>query len=139
MAPGPEVPGIGLIAGGVGVAPLLSILRQLRAEGDTRPVALLHGNRLETQLVYRDELARLAAETPTRVLHVIGEPTEGWDGAVGLIDAAAVARAFDPFPDASQWHYLLCGPPPMIAAAEAALKARGIPRAQVSAERFRYD
>lgn len=84
----------------------------------TRPVALLYGNRLEAQIVYRDEPDRLAAETPTRVLHVIGEPPEGC---------------------ASQWHYLLCGPPPMIAAAEAALKTRGIPRAQVSAERFRYD
>ncbi len=138
VAPGPEVPGIGLIAGGVGVAPLLSILRQLRAEGDTRPVALLYGNRLEAQIVYRDELDRLAAETPTHVTHVLGEPPEAWDGAVGLIDGAAIARAFDPFPDASRWHYLLCGPPPMIAAAEAALKARGVPRGQVSAERFSY-
>lgn len=70
---------------------------------------------------------------------MLGEPPDDWDGAVGLIDAAAVARAFDPVPGTSQWHYLLCGPPPMISAAEAALKARGIPRAQVSAERFHYD
>jgi ferredoxin-NADP reductase len=36
-------PGIALIAGGVGIAPLIGIPRQLRIEGDTRPTTLVFG------------------------------------------------------------------------------------------------
>ncbi|HSF96129.1 MAG TPA: ferric reductase-like transmembrane domain-containing protein, partial [Thermohalobaculum sp.] len=72
--PGPQAPGVGLIAGGVGIAPLLSVLRQMRAAGDPRPVALLYGNRLESQIVYRDELDSLAEEASVSVTHVLGEP-----------------------------------------------------------------
>ncbi len=137
--PGPGAPGIGLIAGGVGIAPLISILRQLRASGDNRPIALLYGNRLETQIVYREELDRLASETPTTVCHVLSEPPAGWAGLTGQIGPSAIAQTFDRFADSSGWSYLLCGPPGMITSAQAALAARGVPAAQIRSERFVYD
>lgn len=139
VAPGPEAPGVGLIAGGVGIAPLLSILRQLRATGDPRPVALLYGNRLESQIVYRDELDRLAAEPGIRVTHVLGEPPAGWTGPTGQIDDAAVEAAFGGIDGTAGWTYLLCGPPLMLEAAEAALMARGVPANRICSERFVYD
>jgi predicted ferric reductase len=54
--------GIALIAGGVGVAPLLSIARQLDKESDPRPLVLVYGNRLADQIVYEDELKLLAGK-----------------------------------------------------------------------------
>ncbi len=137
--PGPEAHGIGLIAGGVGIAPLLSVLRQMRATGDRRPVALLYGNRLESQIVYRDELDRLAAADGVTVTHVLGEPPAGWMGATGVVDAASIETAFGGLAAAAQWTYLLCGPPPMLDAAEAALIARGVPAGRILSERFVYD
>lgn len=75
---GRSEPGIALIAGGVGIAPLLSILRQLRIDGDPRPTILIYGNRIEEQIVYRDELEKLnrtegaRVSSPCRSLQRIG-------------------------------------------------------------------
>ena len=137
--PGPKVPGIGLIAGGVGVAPMLSVLRQMRDTGDPRPAVLLYGNRLESQIVYREELEAMAAAEGVTVTHVIGEPTEGWTGLVGLIDAASIEAAFGACEGSGAWTYLLCGPPGMLDAAEAVLMAHGVPASQIVSERFVYD
>ena len=137
--PGPEVPGIGLIAGGVGVAPLLAMLRQMQAAGDARPVVLLYGNRLESQIVYPDELDRLNEQPNVDVVHVIGEPTEGWPGLTGVIDPASIDAAFGARDPGGRWTYLLCGPPPMLDAVEEALMARGVPARQIRSERFVYD
>lgn len=133
--PRPDTPGVGMIAGGTGVAPMLSILREMRARADDRPVVLLYGNRVAEQIVYGEELERLA----TRVVHVLSEPPPGWKGLVGIVDAQAIAAAFGEVPNPSRWEYLLCGPPPMVEAAEAALMARGVPARQIRMERFVYD
>jgi predicted ferric reductase len=137
--PGPKWKGVGLIAGGVGVAPMLSILRQMQATGDGRPAVLLYGNRAEGQIVYREELDRLAAGTGATVHHVLSEPPPGWTGLTGMIDPAAIAAAFGPAPGPEGWIYMLCGPPPMLDSAEAALLARGVPPGHIHAERFVYD
>ncbi|UUX49264.1 ferredoxin reductase family protein [Nisaea acidiphila] len=137
--PGPDAPGIGLIAGGVGVAPLLSILREMRATGDRRPVALLYGNRTETQIAYREELEQLEAEPNVTVRHVLSEPPAGWQGFVGGVNTETTAATFDRFDDANRWTYLLCGPPGMIDSAETALVERGVPSGSILSERFVYD
>jgi predicted ferric reductase len=139
VVPGTDAPGVGLIAGGVGIAPLISVLRQMRAENDPRPVALLYGNRLESQIVYADELDHLATEPGVRVTHVLGEPPGGWTGPVGHVGPAAIEAAFGDIEGASDWAYLLCGPPPMLEAAEAALLARGVTAGCIHSERFVYD
>ena len=133
------MPGIGLIAGGVGIAPLLAMLRQMRAAGDTRPAVLLYGNRLESQIVYPDELDRLGAAPNVDVVHVIGEPTEGWPGLTGMIDAASIEAAFGARDPDGSWTYLLCGPPPMLDSCEEILRERGVPARRIRSERFVYD
>jgi predicted ferric reductase len=138
-APGPEAPGVGLIAGGVGIAPLLSVLRQMRVAGDPRPVVLLYGNRLESQIVYPDELDRLAAEPGVSIVHVLGEPPTGWAGPTGWVDARSIEAAFGGIAGTEAWTYLLCGPPPMLDAAEEALMERGVPPTRIRSERFVYD
>jgi predicted ferric reductase len=137
--PGPEAAGIGLIAGGVGIVPLLSILRQMHATGDDRPVTLLYGNRLESQIVYRAEFERLAAEPNISVTHVLREPPDGWTGETGVINASTIETAFGDRQTVPDWTYLLCGPPAMINGAETVLRKRGVPANQIISERFVYD
>jgi len=69
---------------------------------------------------------------------VLSEPPPGWTGATGMIDAALLRRHFG---GASRcdWLYILCGPPAMLDAVEAALIALGIPAARILSERFVYD
>ncbi|UWQ80254.1 hypothetical protein K3725_04370 [Leisingera sp. S132] len=49
-------PGGALIAGGVGLVPLLGIVREMRLTGDPRKVKLMYGNRVVDQIAFRDEL-----------------------------------------------------------------------------------
>ena len=130
--------GIALIAGGVGIAPLLSVVRQMRAENDPRPAILLYGNRVEEQIVHEDELSGLACHADTKVIHVVSEPKPGWKGLTGQVDSATIGRIFS-FDGASEWLYLVCGPPPMLDAVEDALLALGIPADQIVVEQFYYD
>ena len=76
--------GIALIAGGVGIAPLLGILRQLHLEKDNRPTVLVYGNRIEDQIVYRDELESIAKDHGTKVTLVVSEPSSTWSGLTDL-------------------------------------------------------
>jgi len=131
-------PGIALIAGGIGIAPLLSILRQLRHEHDKRPTILVYGNRVEEQIIFREEIETLAREHGTKVVHVLSEPPEGWSGRTGLVDADLIRGVFDS-PEMNQWLCVLCGPPAMMADAEDTLIELGVPAHQILSERFTYD
>ena len=131
-------PGIALIAGGVGIAPLLSILRQLRIEGDKRPTVLVYGNRIEEQIVYREELNLLSKEHGTKLIHVLSEPNADWNGQSGLVDAALIGDVFKSA-DMKKWLFILCGPPVMMDIVEDALIEIGVPAHQVLSERFIYD
>jgi len=130
--------GFALIAGGVGIAPLISIARELRSEDDPRPFILLYGNRIVDQIVYKDELTRLARQKHTQVIHVLSEPPSDWKGLTGQIGREVIDRVFA-FDGAREWLYLVCGPPAMLDAVEDALLAIGVPARQIVSERFYYD
>ncbi len=51
-----------MIAGGAGLAPMLSLLRDAAARGETRPITLLYGNRHEGQIMAAAELAALKTQ-----------------------------------------------------------------------------
>lgn len=129
---GRDAPGIALIAGGVGLAPLLGILRQLRLTGDPRPVRLVYGNRLAEQIAYRDELEG------EDVTYVVSEPEPGWTGATGVIDPALIDRLFTP-EEFRGWLFVMCGPAAMMDRIEEHLIARGTPAHRILSERFDYD
>ena len=135
---GREAPGIAFIAGGAGVAPLISILRQLRVENDSRQMVLLYGNRVQEQILYRSELAAISESIKLEVHHVLSEPPAGWQGEVGQLDASVVRRHFDSA-ERKRWLYFVCGPTPMIDIVERSLNQLGIPMRQIVSEKFRYD
>lgn len=131
-------PGIGLIAGGVGIAPLLSILRECQATDDPREVTLIYANRTSAQIVFAEELERMADRPGARVIHTLTEPAKDWTGETGFVDRDLLTRAFEPQHFAA-WVFVICGPPAMIMAVEAALGALGVPPDRILSERFQYD
>lgn len=135
---GSDQPGVALIAGGVGLAPLLGILRQLHLERDSRPTTLVYGNRVEEQIAYRDELETLAEEHGTRIVHVLSEPPDGWTGPTGMIDSDLIEATFNA-PEMKSWLYVVCGPPAMMESVENTLIAAGVPPHLIRLERFDYD
>lgn len=130
--------GITFIAGGVGLAPIMSMLRQLRADRDRRPVRLIYGNRAVDQIMYEDELEDMKNDLDMEIHHVLSEPPPGWTGATGVIDEALLAEVTDSKERADHL-YVVCGPNPMIDSVEETLGRLGIPMSRVLAEKFSYD
>ncbi|TDE41198.1 ferredoxin reductase family protein [Antarcticimicrobium sediminis] len=135
---GHSAPGIALIAGGVGIAPMLATLRELHARNDPRPTALIYGNRTEEQIACRAELESIASEHGTRLTHVLSAPPKDWHGATGMV-SPDLLRAHFSDPEHKRWLYVLCGPAPMLEAVEDALIELGIPSRNILSERFSYD
>jgi len=138
VIPGREAPGIALIAGGVGIAPVLSILRQLRHEGDERPIVLFYGNRVREQIVYAEEFRDMQNDLDLRVEYALAEPPDNWDGHSGVIDADLLRTVLDR-PNAKAWRYVICGPQPMIESVEQTLLSFGVSSGNVLSEQFYYD
>lgn len=133
-----DAAGVALIAGGVGIAPMLSHLRQLDADKDPRPRLLIYGNRTEAQIACGEELERRAKDGPLRVTHVLSEPPTGWTGETGFVTAEMIGRLLDA--DALKtWVFVLCGPPPMLHAVEKALMGLGVAPKNILLEQFSYD
>lgn len=130
--------GITCIAGGVGLAPIMSVLRQLRVDRDRRPIKLVYGNRVAEQIMYAHEIAAMSDELNLEVHHVLSEPPPNWTGLVGQIDEALLGKLLN-VEDRRAWLYFVCGPAPMIDSVEYGLNRLGIPMRQVLAEKFDYD
>lgn len=129
--------GIVLIAGGVGIAPILGLARDLAATHDPRPLTVVYADRSQAQLAARAELEALARE-PGRALHlVLAEPPARWTGLSGRLDTEKL-KACLPREGAGDWLYFVCGPPAMIDAVEKSLAALGVPLGQIVSERFVY-
>ncbi len=123
-----------MIAGGTGLAPMLSMLRQLAASAE-RPAQMLlvYGANRPSDLFGLDELTRLQESLGClRVVVCVRSSDSQWNGPVGLVSDVAAAQDVD-FGSADVY---LCGPPLMIEHAEGLLTARGAVRGRLFAERF---
>jgi predicted ferric reductase len=134
---GRDVRGLVFVAGGVGLAPVMSMLRQLAAERWPHPVRLIYGNRVEDQILYRDELEALKSTLDFDVAHVLSEPPQAWRSVVGMLTREVLDALLDSY-GGGDWTYFLCGTPAMMTSVERALAARGVPRGRIVSERFSY-
>jgi predicted ferric reductase len=126
-----------LIGGGVGFAPLLGILRQLAADGWPHPIDVVYGNRVESQIIARDEFEALTERLALRLHLVLSEPPPGWPGPTGELTPDILAACLPERDGAAL--YLVCGPVPMMNAVERALLGLGIPADRIVSERFTYE
>lgn len=122
------------IAGGSGLAPLLSVLRQGVAEGIRRPVTLLFGARSQQDLYCLAEIEQLANDWagPFEFIPVLSdEPlTSDWTGMRGMVTQAIEGRISG---DAQVY---LCGPAPMIDAAISECQKFSVRPTQIFFDKF---
>jgi benzoate/toluate 1,2-dioxygenase reductase subunit len=117
------------VAGGTGLAPVLSMIRSLRGRG--QPALLCFGCTRRQELFYEQELAALAASMPE--LEVRIAVMEGADGTLRSGTAVSLLQREDFDADTACY---LCGPPPMVDAARKALTTHGVASKAIRAERF---
>jgi predicted ferric reductase len=125
-----------LIAGGVGITPMLSMIRTLADQGDKRPVILLYGSKDWDVITFREELEALKARIDLTVVHVLENPPPGWTGERGFINAAVMQRHLPP--SYADHEYFICGPDVMMDAIEEALGKLGVPLSKYHSERYSF-
>src|SRR5918999_1339624 len=130
----PHADRVVLIVGGIGITPAISLLRSAADAGDRRPFVLVYGSLQWEQATFREELERLEERLDLRVVHVLTDPHPGWQGESGFIYAALLRRQL-PY-DLRATDVLVCGPPPMLAAALDGLRRLGVSPENVHAEQF---
>lgn len=132
----PGHPGAGflLIAAGIGITPIMSLLRTAADSGDTRPFTLVYGSRRLGDITFREELEELAEHLDLTVCHVLSQPPEGWDGEIGRVRDEVLQRVLEPL--ARPLNAFLCGPPAMVDDTVVALTRLGLSETELHAERF---
>jgi predicted ferric reductase len=126
-----------LVAGGVGITPMISMLRTLADQGDKRPVILLYGSKIWEEITFREELEELKARLALTVVHVLENPSEGWTGERGFITAAVFKRHLPP--GYADHEYFICGPGVMMDAIESALgDDLKVPISKYHSERYSF-
>lgn len=125
------------VAGGTGIAPILSIAEDRLQRFPTEGVTVVFGVRAQADLFALDRLERLSRLAPgrIRVVPILShEPAgSGWSGARGLVTAALDPGLGIDWGRASAF---VCGALPMVEAVEARLTALGLPRGRIHADKF---
>jgi predicted ferric reductase len=125
-----------LIAGGVGITPMMSMIRTLADRGDKRPIILIYGSNDWDSVTFREELEELKARLRLTVVHVLAQPPADWDGERGHVTAEVMKRHL-PAPHADH-EYFICGPDVMMDAIEQALGELHVPISKYHSERYNF-
>ena len=132
--PGSDDRPLALIAGGIGITPLLSMLRHALSSDPTRPVTLLYCARDRQAMAFLPELRVLAQRHPQiRIGITVSEPTAPAPWKTGHIDVSMV-RQYVAHP--AHTIFCVCGPQPMMTAMEQLLTGEGVPADQIRSEQF---
>lgn len=127
-APRPTI----LVAGGTGLAPMLSMLDRLRTVKPAPPILLLFGCNRTGELFHEEELAARASFMPNLQVRTVLMDNTGRDDLPAGTPLSVLA-ADDVAPDAVSY---LCGPPPMIRAAQELLGSYGLAIHDIRSEQF---
>jgi len=125
---------IGFLAGGVGITPAHSIIRDAVTRGTGLHIALFYGNRNENCVPYGEELRGYAASTPGFLyVETFDEPADDWTGESGFITADLVRRHVS---EPADRHWIVAGPPLMVEAMRRVVSDLSLPVDSVSYEVF---
>lgn len=121
-----------MLAGGTGLAPLLSMLEVLADQGTDQPIHLIYGVTHDGDLVEIDRIEALAARLPTMT----------WASCVAAENSAHPLKGYvthhltDAHLNAGDCAIYLCGPPPMVEAVRLFFKEKGVTPAHFHYEKF---
>jgi len=132
---GDDASSIVLIGGGVGITPMMSVVRYLTDRTWPGDIYLLYGCKSDDDVIFREEIEHLARRFPNlhTTLIVDRADTANWPHLVGRISKEVIQVAV---PDIATRHVHLCGPKPMMDAVKTMLAELNVPLNHVETETF---
>ena len=131
------------IAGGSGITPVMSLVRTLLREEPESRFTLFYGNRDSSSVIFLEGLAALKDKYLGRleIYHFLDEEEQDIELFNGMLNRERLEQAIPSLVrDAAEVDgWFICGPGPMMDAAEGALLDRNIPKERIHIERFTAD
>jgi phytoene dehydrogenase-like protein/ferredoxin-NADP reductase len=122
------------LAGGSGVTPFASIIREAAEKDTALSMHLIYGSKDPSDIIFGDELKGLEKKIKgLKVDYVISEPPEGFGGVCGLLDAAMISELVGSVEGKT---FYLCGPAQMYILCEDALVSLGVPARRIRREAY---
>lgn len=125
------------LAGGIGITPFVSLLRQAARDKSPRDLWMFYSNRRPEDAAFLDELVRLQERNPryrfVGTMVEMDKSSRTWDGETGFIDRAMLARHL---PDPSAPVYYMAGPPGMVEAMQKMLADAGVSGEAIRSDEF---
>ncbi len=122
------------IAGGIGVTPIMAMLRTLADRGDGSSLLLFYAYSSWEDLTFQEELESLKERLNLKIVYVLANPPKEWQGEIGFVTDELLARHLPS--GFKRCQYYLCGPTPMTALVEKTLRRHGVPLPQIHSELF---
>ena len=124
------------IAGGIGITPLMSMIRAMRAASSDVKALLFYGNETEGDIVFRKELDDIASSggLGLRVVYVLNKPDDGRQGDRGHVSRDLILRECGA--NLAGKSFYVCGPAAMMNHVRRILQSLGVPRRNIHWERF---
>jgi ferredoxin-NADP reductase len=129
-----EFPKIALLAGGIGITPLLSICKNATDKHLDSKITLFYGNRSENDIAFRDEFEAMQEQNKNlKIVHILNQPSANWKGLTGFVTADLIRNEL---PDFKENIFYCCGPPGMVTAMQSMFKSLGLLETQLKLEYF---
>ncbi len=120
------------IAGGIGVTPFRSMIKQIIDTGEKRDIVVLYFAQTDTDFAYW-EMFNAAAPFGVHTEYIASNPSPAWQGKTGRLDAAMLQQLV---PDFHERYFMLSGPHGMVVNYKKLLKSVGVSRRQIKTDYF---
>jgi predicted ferric reductase len=123
------------VAAGIGITPLMSMLRYMRDRREPHRVLLVYANRRTEDIVFRDELEQIESDVfpVLKIVHILSQPPDDWIGQIGRLDTASLRSLCGGFAGKA---FFICCPPSMASGLIRGLRNAGVGPKRIHADYF---
>ena len=121
------------IAGGIGVTPFRSMVKNIIDTNEKRDVVMFYSAKTPAELAYRNIFDQASRNGNFKMVYAVNDAPQSWQGLTGYITADMIMKEV---PDHAERFFYISGPRSMVVMFEDALKKLGVPKNQIKTDFF---